>query len=56
MQMFMLAANHWTEQDDSNGGVRGMTEGVMSFSIQRKADYFFYLKKSHSGVGNLAQR
>jgi len=26
--MRMLAANHWTENKDPNGGVRGKTEGV----------------------------
>jgi hypothetical protein len=24
----MLAANHWTERGDPNGGVRGKTEGA----------------------------
>ena len=26
--MWMLAANHWTEHRDTNGGVRGRTEGA----------------------------
>jgi len=28
IQMRRLAANHWTEQGDSNGGVREKTEGA----------------------------
>jgi len=28
IQMRMVAANHWTEQEDSNGGVREKTEGA----------------------------
>jgi len=26
--MWMLAANHWTEHGDPNGGIRVMTEGA----------------------------
>ena len=28
IQMWMLTANHWTEPGDSNGKVRGRTEGA----------------------------
>jgi hypothetical protein len=32
IQMLMLAANHWTEHMDPNGGVREGTEGAVSFA------------------------
>jgi hypothetical protein len=30
--MHMLAANHWTDHKDPNGGVRGRTEGAEGVS------------------------
>jgi hypothetical protein len=31
--MWVLAANHWTEHEDPNGGVKGRTEGAEGVCI-----------------------
>jgi hypothetical protein len=49
--MQMLAANHWTEYRDPNGGIRGKTEGAKEDCnpIERTTTRFPHARKSSQG-------